>query len=60
MELMTTKEAADFLGVSTMTIYRYLKDGKLIGYQYNRDIKIDKDSVIKLVQNSKIGGKDNE
>lgn len=60
MNLITVKEAAEYLGVSTMTIRRYLHAGKIEGVQYSRDIKINKDSLDKFVEQSKIGGNENE
>lgn len=56
MDLLTVKEAAEYLGVSTMTIRRYLKAGKLEGLQYSRDIKVKKQSLEKFIEQSKIGG----
>ena len=56
MELVTVKQAAEYLGVSTMTIRRYLKACKLEGLQYSRDIKIKKESLEQFIKESKIGG----
>ena len=60
MDLLTVKQASEYLGVSTMTIRRYLKAGKLQGLQYSRDIRIEKQSLEKFIEESKIGGNEND
>lgn len=60
MNLLTVKETAEYLGVSTMTIRRWLKAGKLEGLQFSRDIKITQESIEKFIEQSKIGGNEND
>ena len=60
MELLTVKEASEMLRVSATTIRRYIKNGKLEGLQYGRDMKVYKESITKLIEESKIGGNEND
>lgn len=60
MELITVKEASEILGVSTATIRRYIQAGKLEALKYSRDIKVNKKSLEDFINQSKIGGTENE
>jgi len=41
-EFYTAKELADKLRVNIMTIYRYIKAGKLKAYKIGKEFRIDK------------------
>ena len=41
-EFYTTKELAEKLRVNIMTIYRYIKAGKLKAYKIGKEFRIDK------------------
>jgi excisionase family DNA binding protein len=41
-EFYTAQELADKLGVNIMTIYRYIKAGKLKAYKIGKEFRIDK------------------
>lgn len=60
MDLLTVKEAAELLGVSASTIRRYLKAGKFEGLQFGKDFKVNKASLENFINQSKIGGNDND
>lgn len=41
-EFYTAKELAEKLRVNVMTIYRYIKSGKLKAYKFGKEFRIDK------------------
>lgn len=41
-EFYTAKELADILRVNIMTIYRYIKAGKIEAYKIGKEFRIDK------------------
>jgi excisionase family DNA binding protein len=41
-EFYTAKNLADKLGVNIMTIYRYIKAGKIKAYKIGKEFRIDK------------------
>lgn len=41
-EFYKTEELADILQVNIMTIYRYIKSGKLQAYKIGKEFRIDK------------------
>lgn len=40
-EFYTAQDLADKLGVNVMTIYRYIKAGKLRAYKFGKEFRID-------------------
>lgn len=60
MDLLTVKEAAEKLGLSTSTIRRYLKQGKFEGVKFGKDFKVYKESLETFIKQSKIGGNEND
>ena len=42
-EFYTAKDLAKLLEVNIMTIYRYIKTGRIKAYKIGRDFRIDKD-----------------
>lgn len=56
-EFYTAKELADKLGVNIMTIYRYIKAGKLSAYKIGKEFRINKKEFDKFLQNAKYDGK---
>lgn len=44
-EVMTPEQAADYLQVNRETIYRYIRDGKLVASQLGRSYRIPKRSL---------------
>ncbi len=41
-DFYTARDLADKLGVNIMTIYRYIKAGKLKAYKIGKEFRIDK------------------
>lgn len=41
-EFMTAEETADILKVNIMTIYRYIKAGKIKAYKIGKEFRIEK------------------
>jgi len=52
-EFYTTKELAEKLRVNIMTIYRYIKAGKLKAYKIGKDFRIDKEEFNKFLNKVK-------
>lgn len=53
-EFYTAQELADKLGVNVMTIYRYIKAGKLNAYKIGKEFRIEKKEFEKFLENSQI------
>lgn len=41
-EFMTAQETADILKVNIMTIYRYIKAGKIKAYKIGKEFRVEK------------------
>jgi excisionase family DNA binding protein len=52
-EFYTAKELAEKLRVNIMTIYRYIKAGKLKAYKIGKDFRIDKEEFNKFLNKAK-------
>ena len=52
-EFYTAKELAEKLRVNIMTIYRYIKAGKLKAHKIGKEFRIDKVEFNKLLDESK-------
>jgi len=52
-EFYTAKELADKLRVNIMTIYRYIKAGKLKAYKIGKEFRIDKEEFNKFLDKVK-------
>jgi excisionase family DNA binding protein len=48
--IMTVKEVAEYLRVTTTTIYRYLEDGKLPHFKMGRYLRIRREDVETFVE----------
>jgi len=51
-QFYTAKELADTLGYNIMTVYRYIKAGKLTAYKVGKEFRIDKDNFNKFLKKS--------
>lgn len=52
-QFYTAQELAEILGFNIMTIYRYIKSGKLKAYKFGKDFRIDNaefQSFLKIVK----------
>lgn len=52
-EFYTAQELADKLRVNIMTIYRYIKAGKLKAYKIGKEFRIDKEQFNKFLDKVK-------
>lgn len=52
-EFYTAQELADRLQVNIMTIYRYIKAGRLKAYKIGKEYRIDKNEFNKFLDNVK-------
>lgn len=50
-EFLTVEETAKILKVTKMTIYRYIKAGKLMAYRAGKDFRINKQEFDKFLNN---------
>jgi len=53
-EFMTAEETADILKVNIMTIYRYIKAGKLKAHKIGKEFRIEKTEFNKFLDKTKI------
>jgi excisionase family DNA binding protein len=51
---LSSKEAADRLGVSLRTLYRLIDEGQLVGYQIGRNIRLKHGDLDDYVERSRI------
>jgi excisionase family DNA binding protein len=51
---MSTKGAADYLGVNLRTLYRFIDEGGLAAYKFGRVIRLKEDDVVAFVESSRI------
>ena len=52
---MSSKEAAEYLGVSLQTLYRFIDNGSLTAYQMGRVIRLKYVDVIAFIESNRIG-----
>lgn len=52
-DFYTARELADKLRINIMTIYRYIKAGKLKAYKIGKEFRISKEEFNKFLQDSK-------
>ena len=50
----TAEELAEALQVNIMTIYRYIKAGKLTAYKFGKEFRIDKKEFERFVNKAKL------
>lgn len=53
-EFYRAEELADKLDLNVMTIYRYIKSGKLSAYKFGKEFRIDKKEFKKFLEDNKI------
>ncbi len=54
---LSAREVADRLGVSVMTVGRWLKSGKLNGYKFGKTIRISEVDLSQFIKDSRMGKK---
>lgn len=53
-QFYTAEELANTLRVNIMTIYRYIKSGKLKAYKIGKEFRIDKNEFESFIKKSKV------
>jgi len=51
---MSTKAAAEYLGVNLRTLYRFIDEGELAAFKFGRVIRLKEDDVVGFVERSRI------
>ncbi|MCU0310263.1 MAG: helix-turn-helix domain-containing protein [Acidimicrobiales bacterium] len=51
---MSSGEAADYLGITTRTLYKFIDDGSLPGYRFGRVIRLKAAEVEAFVESRRI------
>jgi excisionase family DNA binding protein len=54
IQWMSTKEAADYLGVTLRSLYRFIDEGALAAYKFGRVIRLKDEDVEKFIEASRI------
>lgn len=58
LKFMTIKEVAELLRVNKMTIYRYIKAGKIEAYKIGKDFRVSKIELDKFLEKIKVQRRD--
>jgi len=53
-KFLTVQEVAEMLKVNKMTIYRYIKAGKIEAYKIGKDFRIQKEEFDRFLENIKV------
>jgi excisionase family DNA binding protein len=54
IEWMKSSEAADYLGITPRTLYKFIDDGTLPGYRFGRVIRLKAEDVEAFVESRRI------
>ncbi len=54
IQWMSTSEAADYLGVTLRTVYRFIDEGQLAAYKFGRVIRVKEQDVVAFVESARI------
>ena len=54
IDWMSTADAADYLGVQSRTLYRFIDEGRLPAYRFGRVIRLKRNDVDEFVQSCRI------
>jgi len=57
MKQLTTQQVADRLGVSYLTVYLWIKEGRIPAYKYKRNFRIDITDLNKFIKDKKMNNK---
>lgn len=58
LTFLTVQEVADFLRLSVLTIYKYIKEGKLEAVEFGGHYRVSNNSLEDFIQIHKVGGND--
>lgn len=53
-KFLTIKQISNSLKISKMTVYRYIKNGKLLAYKTGRDFRVKENDFNKFLEKYKI------
>lgn len=51
---MSTKDAAEYLGVNLRTLYRFIDEGDLVAYKFGRVIRMKAEDVDRFIDSARI------
>jgi excisionase family DNA binding protein len=51
---LSTKEAAERLGITLRSLYRFIDEGDLIAYKFGRVIRLQEADVVRFIDDSRI------
>jgi len=54
IEWMSTKEAAEYLGVTLRSLYRFIDEGALAAYRFGRVIRLQQEDVERFIERCRI------
>ena len=54
IEWLSTADAAEYLGVQSRTLYRFIDEGHLVAYRFGRVIRLQRRDVVAFVQSCRI------
>ena len=54
-QILTTKELAEYLKLTEVTIYKYAKEGKIPGFKVGSRWRFDKDQIDELLRKGEKG-----
>ena len=57
-QILTTKELAKYLKLTEVTIYKYVKEGKILGRRVGSRWRFDKDQIDELLKSEEKHGKE--
>lgn len=53
-DFYTTVELAEMLKMNVMTIYRYIKSGKLVAHKFGKEYRVSKAELDRFLKSTKI------
>jgi excisionase family DNA binding protein len=51
---LSTKEAAERLGITLRSLYRFIDEGDLVAYKFGRVIRLQEADVVRFIDDSRI------
>ena len=54
IQWLSTGDAADYLGITARTLYRFINEGQIPGYRFGRVIRLKQSDVDKFIDQNRI------
>lgn len=54
IQWMSTKEAAEYLGVTLRSLYRFIDEGAVTAYKFGRVIRLKREDVVAFIEASRV------